>query len=147
MTLREADIVIIHTGWGDLFMQYPAKNAEFKLSLTLVSPGIGKDVAKWLIDQKVVAVGADQWAVEVIPGEDPKEAFIVHNMLITDNGIHIIENVPRILAQPGPEREPIHTYHCRGVKPTGSPAVQRSGWPANQTACRGSAVRGLSVRD
>jgi kynurenine formamidase len=89
VTLREADIVVVHTGWGDLFMQYPAKNAEFNSG----EPGIGKDAAKWLIDQKVVAVGADQWAVEVIPGEDPKEAFIVHNMLITDNGIHIIENV------------------------------------------------------
>ncbi|HEX2646114.1 MAG TPA: cyclase family protein, partial [Candidatus Dormibacteraeota bacterium] len=33
------------------------------------------------------------WAVEVVPGEDPKEAFIVHNVLITDAGIHIIENV------------------------------------------------------
>ena len=40
-----------------------------------------------------MAVGADTWAVEVIPGENPKEAFIVHNILITDNGIHIIENV------------------------------------------------------
>jgi kynurenine formamidase len=89
VTLREADIVIVHTGWGDLFAQYPAKNAEFNSG----EPGIGKDAAKWLIDQKIVAVGADQWAVEVIPGEDPKEAFIVHNMLLTDNGIHIIENV------------------------------------------------------
>src|SRR5262249_60609203 len=37
--------------------------------------------------------GSDTWAVEVIPGENPKEAFIVHQMLITDSGIHIIENV------------------------------------------------------
>ena len=56
-------------------------------------PGIGKDAATWLIEQKIVAVGTDTWAVEVIPGENPKEAFIVHQMLITDNGIHIIENV------------------------------------------------------
>src|SRR5438093_981943 len=55
--------------------------------------GIGKDAAEWLAAQKVVAVGADQWAVEVIPGEDPKEAFIVHNILLTDHGIHTIENV------------------------------------------------------
>jgi len=89
VTLREGDIVIIHTGWGDLFEQYPAQNATFNSG----EPGIGKDAAKWLISQKVVAVGADQWAVEVIPGEDPKEAFIVHNLLITDNGIHILENV------------------------------------------------------
>ncbi|HXG02294.1 MAG TPA: cyclase family protein [Candidatus Binatia bacterium] len=89
VTLREGDIVVIHTGWGDLFEQFPAQNALFNSG----EPGIGKDAAKWLIDQKVVAVGADTWAVEVIPGENPKEAFIVHNMLITDNGIHIIENV------------------------------------------------------
>ena len=38
-------------------------------------------------------MGADTWAVEVIPGEDTSEAFPVHAMLLTDNGIHIIENV------------------------------------------------------
>ena len=89
VTLREGDIVVIHTGWGNLFEQFPAQNAAYNSG----EPGIGKDAAKWLISQKVVAVGSDTWAVEVIPGEDPKEAFIVHNMLITDNGIHIIENV------------------------------------------------------
>jgi kynurenine formamidase len=89
VTLREGDIVIIHTGWGDLFEQFPAQNAVYNSG----EPGIGKDAATWLISQKVVAVGADTWAVEVIPGENPKEAFIVHNMLLTDNGIHIIENV------------------------------------------------------
>jgi kynurenine formamidase len=88
-TLREGDIVVIHTGWGNLFEQYPKQNATYNSG----EPGIGKDAATWLISQKVVAVGTDTWAVEVIPGEDPKEAFIVHNMLITDNGIHIIENV------------------------------------------------------
>jgi kynurenine formamidase len=89
VTLREGDIIAIHTGWGDLFEQFPAQNAVYNSG----APGIGKDAAKWLISQKVVAVGSDTWVVEVIPGEDPKEAFIVHNMLITDNGIHIIENV------------------------------------------------------
>ena len=41
----------------------------------------------------MVAVGTDTWAVEVIPSENPKEAFPVHAILLTDNGIHIIENV------------------------------------------------------
>jgi kynurenine formamidase len=88
-TLREGDVVILHTGWVDIFAQYPAKNTEYNSG----EPGIGKAAAKWLIDQKVVAVGADTWAVEVIPGESQDEAFMVHQMLITDNGIHIIENV------------------------------------------------------
>src|SRR6188474_3241634 len=89
VTLREGDILTIHTGWGDLFEQYPAQNATYNSG----EPGIGKDAATWLIGQKIVAVGTDTWAVEVIPGENPKEAFIVHQMLLTDNGIHIIENV------------------------------------------------------
>ncbi len=38
-------------------------------------------------------VGTDTWAVEVIPSEDKDEAFPVHKILLTDNGIHIIENV------------------------------------------------------
>jgi kynurenine formamidase len=89
VTLREGDIVIVHTGWGDLFDQYPKQNTLFNSG----EPGIGKEAAHWLVSQKVVAVGSDSWAVEVIPGEDPKEAFIVHNILLTDAGIHIIENV------------------------------------------------------
>ena len=88
-TLREGDVVILHTGWGDIFAQYPAKNTEYNSG----EPGLGKAGAKWLVDQKVVAVGADNWAVEVIPGESPDEAFTVHQMLLTDNGIHIMENV------------------------------------------------------
>jgi len=89
VTLREGDILIVHTGWGNLFEQYPAQNAVFNSG----EPGIGKEAANWLVTQKIVAVGSDSWGVEVIPGEDPKEAFIVHNILITDAGIHIIENV------------------------------------------------------
>lgn len=89
VTLREGDAVFLHTGWGDLFGQYPAQNALYNSG----EPGIGKAAAKWLIDQKIVLVGADSWGVEVVPGESKTEAFPAHQMLITDNGIHIIENV------------------------------------------------------
>jgi len=89
VTLREGDAVIMHTGWVDLFLQYPAQNTLYNSG----EPGIGEAAAKWLIGQKVIMVGADTWAVEVIPGESPTKAFSVHQMLITDNGIHILENV------------------------------------------------------
>ena len=89
VTLREGDAVFIHTGWGDLFNQFPAQNANYNKA----EAGIGKAAAQWLADQKVVLVGADNWAVEVIPSEDAQEAFPVHALLLTDNGIHIIENV------------------------------------------------------
>ena len=88
VTLREGDAVFLHTGWEDLFLQYPAQNTLYNSG----EPGIGETAAKWLIDQKVILVASDTWAVEVIPGEDPKKAFSVHQMLLTDNGIHIIEN-------------------------------------------------------
>jgi kynurenine formamidase len=89
VTLREGDAVFVHTGWGDLFKQFPAQNANYNKS----EPGIGKAAAAWLAAQKVVLVGTDNWAVEVIPSEDAMEAFPVHAFLLTDNGIHIIENV------------------------------------------------------
>lgn len=89
VTLREGDAVFIHTGWGDLFKQFPAQNATYNGS----EPGIGKSAGAWLAAQKVILVGADTWAVEVIPSEDKDEAFPVHINLLTNNGIHIIENV------------------------------------------------------
>jgi kynurenine formamidase len=89
VTLREGDAVFIHTGWGDLFKQFPAQNATYNGS----EPGISKSAGAWLAAQKVIVVGSDNWAVEVIPSEDKDEAFPVHNNLLTNNGIHIIENV------------------------------------------------------
>jgi len=89
VTLREGDAVFLHTGWVDLFKQFPKQNAVYNGS----EPGLSKSAAEWLVGQKVVAVGADTWAVEVIPSENKDEAFPVHAILITDNGIHIIENV------------------------------------------------------
>jgi kynurenine formamidase len=89
VTLREADAVFIHTGWEDLFLQWPAQNATYNKS----EPGIGEAAAEWLAAQKVILVGSDSWAIEVIPGEEESIAFPVHKTLITDNGIHIVENV------------------------------------------------------
>src|SRR5215813_11841638 len=89
VTLREADAVFINTGWGDLFRQWPAQNASYNKG----EPGISESAALRATAQKVVAVGADTWAVEVVPGEREDIAFPVHKTLITDNGIHIIENV------------------------------------------------------
>ncbi len=82
VALREADAVFINTGWGDLFQQWPAQNAAYNKG----EPGISESAARWLASQKVVAVGSDNWAVEVIPGEDKDIAFPVHKTLMTDNG-------------------------------------------------------------
>jgi kynurenine formamidase len=89
VTLREGDAVFIHTGYEDLFLQYPAMNAVYNAS----EPGIGMEAAKWLADQKVVLIGSDNFAVEVWPSEDPTVGIPVHVFLLPNNGIHIIENV------------------------------------------------------
>jgi kynurenine formamidase len=88
VTLREGDAVFLHTGWGDLFGQFPAQNTTYNAS----EPGLSKSAGVWLANQKVVLVAADNWAVEVIPSEDKDEAFPVHKHLLADSGIHIIEN-------------------------------------------------------
>ena len=44
-------MVIIHTGWGDLFEQFPAQNALYNSG----EPGLGKEAANWLASQKIVA--------------------------------------------------------------------------------------------
>jgi kynurenine formamidase len=86
LKIEAGDVVIFHTGWLSLWMK---DNQKFGDS----EPGIGKAVAKWLIDRRVAMVGADNWGLEVGPTEDKEEAGPVHQMLIPQNGIHILENL------------------------------------------------------
>ena len=56
-------------------------------------PGLGMDGAKYLAGLGVVAVGADSWALEVIPAEKEGEMFPVHPELLAKNGVYILENM------------------------------------------------------
>ena len=49
--------------------------------------------ARYLASLNVAAVGADTWALEVIPFEVASNVFHVHQILLTENGMHILENV------------------------------------------------------
>lgn len=84
--IRKGDVVLLHTGW------LPMAEKDAKAFLEK-EPGLGKEGATYLASLGVVAVGADQWGVEAIPFEDPKEAFPVHQILIAKNGVHILENM------------------------------------------------------
>ena len=84
--IRAGDIVLIHTGWGSLWMK---DNARFVAS----APGIGVGAAQFLVGEEVVMVGADTWGVEVVPGTDPNIAFPVHQLFLPRNGIYIFENL------------------------------------------------------
>jgi kynurenine formamidase len=85
--LREGDAVIIHTGWGSLWMK---DNALFNSG----APGIGMAAGHWLVDQKVVMVGSDTAGIEVAPNpHDPVMEAEVHQLLLTRNGIYLFENL------------------------------------------------------
>jgi kynurenine formamidase len=84
--IREGDVVLIHTGHGQLWM---VDNEEYNAG----EPGIGMGAALWLAEKNIVMTAADTWAVEVIPSEEPDQAFPVHQELIGKRGIYNLENL------------------------------------------------------
>jgi kynurenine formamidase len=86
LQVHAGDVVLVHTGWGSLWL---TDNARFGGS----APGIGLDAARYLVEREVVLVGSDTWATEVVPNPDPDLQFPVHQLLIPRNGIYIFENL------------------------------------------------------
>lgn len=84
--IRRGDVVLFHTGWQRLAATEPAR-------FVAAEPGLGREGAQWLVSRQVVAVGADTWALEVIPFEQGAGVFEVHQILIPRNGIYILENI------------------------------------------------------
>lgn len=85
-SIRPGDAVLVHTGWAKYYMVDNEKYVR-------ASPGLGVEAARWLSDQKVTAIGADNMGVEVMPMEDERTAFPVHQHLIVEKGVYIIENM------------------------------------------------------
>lgn len=86
VTIGKGDVVLFHTGWLNVAESDPQR-------FMAGQPGIGVDGARYLADLGVVAVGADSWALEVLPSEDPEQAFPVHPELLAKNGVYILENM------------------------------------------------------
>lgn len=84
LTLEKGDVVIFHTG-----KMAASKDKPF----SPLSPGLGVEGAQFLADQGVVAIGADSWALEVIPFENEARPFDVHLTLLAKNGVYILENM------------------------------------------------------
>jgi kynurenine formamidase len=86
LEIRPGDVVLIHTGWGALWMK---DNVKYGAG----APGIGVAAAQFLADKEVTVVGADTWGVEVGPNPDPSLGAPVHQLLIARNGIYLHENL------------------------------------------------------
>ena len=84
--ISSGDVVLIHTGWGALWMK---DNERFGAN----APGIGMEAAQYLVDQEIVLVGSDTWGTEVLPNPDASLSFPVHQLLIAKNGIYNMENL------------------------------------------------------
>lgn len=78
------DIVFLRTGWDRWYDSDPLKYATS-------APGLSPDGARWLAEKKIVAVGADNMSVEVVPSEDPEHPYRVHQILLATHGIFMIE--------------------------------------------------------
>ena len=86
ITIEAGDVVLFHTGWLNVMDSDPE---AFMVS----APGLGLEGARYLASLGVVAVGADTWALEVLPSEDATMLFPVHPELLAKNGIYILENM------------------------------------------------------
>jgi kynurenine formamidase len=86
MKIAKGDVVIFYTGWTKLIGKDDKRYGS-------VEPGLGIEGANYLASLNVAMVGADTWGLEVLPFEDAKKVFYVHQILIAQNGIMILENV------------------------------------------------------
>ena len=86
LRIEPGDVVLLHTGWlaTNLAKQGPVDfNAE---------PGIDHEAGLWLAQQDVAMIGADNFAVEVLPFAQGT-VFPVHQCVIRDFGVPLIEGL------------------------------------------------------
>jgi kynurenine formamidase len=77
------DVVLIRTGWADRDVSSVSFDTE---------PGLDLQAALWLAEREVAVVGADNFAVEVLPFATGT-VFPVHQRLIRDFGIPLLEGL------------------------------------------------------
>jgi kynurenine formamidase len=97
--IRAGDIVYVHTGWGERW-EDPDKDKTYYA----MAPGLSYDAARYLAGRKIVAVGLDAPFIDTVPegmlagkappaaGTPPGMPFAVHHHMLTQAGMHLIEN-------------------------------------------------------
>ena len=82
---ERGDAVLLRTGW--LEAQKGVKQVDFN-----IEPGIDVEAGLWLAQAEVAMIGADNFAVEVLPFPEG-QVFPVHQCLIRDYGIALLEGL------------------------------------------------------
>ena len=83
--IGKGDVVLIRTGWAE--SEGRADVVSFDSE-----PGLNVEAALWLAEREIAVLGADNFAVEVIPFA-PGTVFPVHQRLIRDFGIPLLEGL------------------------------------------------------
>jgi kynurenine formamidase len=105
----KGDIVLIRTGWAERPGVFDAE------------PGLNLEAALWLAEREIAVLGADNYAVEVLPFPTGT-VFPVHQRLIRDFGIPLLEGlVLRALADTGRHEFMFAASPLPVVGGTGSP--------------------------
>jgi kynurenine formamidase len=93
------DVVYVHTGWGEHWRDPDSEKIYYSKA-----PGLSYDAARYLAGKRVVAVGLDTPFIDPVPegmlqgkagpaqGTPQAMPFAVHHHLLTQAGIHHVEN-------------------------------------------------------
>lgn len=84
--IQKGDVILLHTGYMEMA---DIDKARYMKAL----PGIGVGGAIFLAGHDPIAIGADTFATEVLPGETEGLLFPVHMELLPKRGIYILENM------------------------------------------------------
>jgi kynurenine formamidase len=84
VSLTPGSVALVRTGWLEAF--------DPMAGLTYEQPGLGLDTARWLADHDVVAIGADNTAVEAMPF-DGGGFMPVHVELLVRRGVYLLEHL------------------------------------------------------
>ena len=85
--IQEGDVVLFHTGWTE------AKLESDPTAWVSGEPGQSEEVAQYLADKNVIAVGADTWGLDVVPAQHADRPFQGHVILLKENGIYVLETM------------------------------------------------------
>lgn len=86
LTVERGDAVLFHTGWGELWGN---DNERYVTG----EPGPGRALARWLVDHGVAVTGCDTWSYGPVPPENPREPFVVPQILNVHHGVVVLENL------------------------------------------------------
>jgi kynurenine formamidase len=91
-SIEPGDAILFNYGWAVNWTNVSKYNdGRFGVGENKGSPGIGVEVARWLVERKAAMVGADSCCVMVNPAPNPGSGNVHHELLF--HGTFLLENM------------------------------------------------------